>query len=249
MNTTTEGVVLKETKLSGNDRLCTLLTEQLGVIRATAKGAQSLRNKNSSGTVQFSSGQFTLYENRGRYYIDEVNCTQPFFELRGDICALALAQYLCELFIELARTPEDAKDELRLARSAFYYLSKGTKPQLLIKAATEMRLLAWEGYAPDLTMCRECGEFEKETMYFLIRSGQLICSDCCPAPAESCSALGKGMLMALRHTVYAEFEKLFAFSLPESTLKAFARACEMYTVAAIEKEPSTLTFFRTVSEI
>lgn len=248
MNITTEGVVLKAGRLNGTDRICTIMTEKLGVIRAFAKGAQNPKNKNSSSTAQFSSGQFTLFSGRDRFLIDEAACGQPFFALRDNISSLALAQYLCELFSEIARTEENAREELRLLRGALHYLSTGTRPALLVKAAAEMRLLAWEGYAPDLTMCRECGTFESDTMFFLTKSGQLVCSDCARSFSEAAFPLGKGAAMALRHTVYAQLDKLFSFSLPDSTLAVLAKACEQYTITQLDREFSTLSFFHTVSD-
>ncbi len=248
MNITTEGVVLKVGRLNGTDRVCTIMTEKLGVIRAFAKGAQNPKNKNSSSTAQFSSGQFTLYSGHDRFLIDEAACGQPFFSLRDNISSLALAQYICELFSEVARTEENAHEELRLLRGALHYLSNRTRPELLVKAAVEMRLLAWEGYAPDLTMCRDCGAFESDTMFFLTKSGQLVCGECASSFSEIAFPLGKGALMALRHTVYAQLDKLFSFSLPESTLEILAKACEQYTVTQLDREFSTLSFFHTVTD-
>ena len=54
--------------------------------------------------------------------------------------------------------------------------------------------------------------------------------------------------MALRHTVYAQLDKLFSFSLPESTLEILAKACEQYTVTQLDREFSTLSFFHTVTD-
>lgn len=249
MNITTEGIVLKSTRLGGTDRVCTIMTEAHGVIRAFAKGAQNPKNKNASSTAQFSSGQFTLYYSHDKYTVDEASCGQPFFALRSDICALALAQYLCELFAEVARTEENAHDELRLLRGALHYLSAGTRPHLLVKSAAEMRLLAWEGYAPDLLMCRECGCFECDTMHFIPSAGQLICSDCAAHSGGHVTgaALGKGVLMALRHTVYSELDKLFSFSLPDSSLLSLSAACEQYVKAQLDREFSTLGFYKAVA--
>ena len=71
MNLTVSGIVLKA-KLSGdNDRFCTILTDTHGVINAVARGARSMKNKNSTATAMFVYGSYELFRSRDHYIIDE----------------------------------------------------------------------------------------------------------------------------------------------------------------------------------
>ena len=40
--------------------------------------------------------------------------------------------------------------------------------------------------------------------------------------------MNRGVTTALRHTIYADFNKVFAFTLPEKDLKTLAKASESY---------------------
>ncbi len=59
-----------------------------------------------------------------------------------------------------------------------YFLCKGTRPNAVLKAIVEMRMMSLAGYQPDLVCCAECGCYEAETMYFLPRSGKILCGAC-----------------------------------------------------------------------
>ena len=50
--------------------------------------------------------------------------------------------------------------------------------------------------------------------------------------------------MALRHTVYAEFDKLFLFSLSEEGCKSLGKITEAYVLATLERGFRTLDFYR-----
>jgi DNA repair protein RecO (recombination protein O) len=60
-------------------------------------------------------------------------------------------------------------------------------------------------------------------MYFLPLSGKLCCMECIkPEDRAGALELNKSVLAAMRHIIYSEFEKLFAFSLPPEELARLA---------------------------
>ncbi len=246
MNLTVSGVVLKA-KLSGdNDRFCTLLTDTHGVINAYAKGARNMKNKNCTATAQFVYGSYELFFSKDHYVIDESQYEDLNMGLREDLMQLSVAQYLCQLAMELAPEEQPAAEYLQLMRAALWYLSENRRPPMLVKAAAEMRMLSMAGYMPDLVMCRECGVYDHDIMYFLPERGQISCGDCGVRWKENAIQLGRGAMTAMRHSIYAELRKLFAFTLQDEGLKQFYRAAEAFTLSKIEKKLPTLEFLRSM---
>ncbi len=246
MNLTVSGIVLRVQPSGDNDRLCTILTDTHGVISAYARGAKNMKNKNSTATAQFVYGNFELYRRKDYYIIDESQYEQLYTGLREDIIRLSVAQYLCQLAIELIPDEQPARDYMILMRAALYYLSENTRPPLLVKAAAEMRMMSMAGYMPDLVMCPECGAYEDDVMYFIPRTGQIKCGKCGIGGNEFGVELGRGAMTALRHSIYAELKKLFAFSLNEHSLKQFFKASESFILARLDKSLTTLEFLRTM---
>ncbi|MBQ1308345.1 MAG: DNA repair protein RecO C-terminal domain-containing protein, partial [Ruminococcus sp.] len=117
----------------------------------------------------------------------------------------------------------------------------------LVKPCLEMRLTALSGYLPDLVMCRGCGVYAAPVMYFYPRTGEIAC-DRCGSLSGGAVALSEAALTALRHTVYAEENKLFSFALSDEGLEQLNRASEAYVQHRFEKEFKTLQFYHTMKE-
>ena len=129
--------------------------------------------------------------------------------------------------------------------NSLHFLSKNLRPELLLKAVTEMRMLAFSGYMPDLVCCAECACYEADVMWFLPDDGILLCGDCYRPDGRRAIPLGRGVLTGLRHTIYAEFSKLFAFQLPPEALTQLAAASEAFLLSHIDRPLPTLSFYHT----
>ena len=105
-------------------------------------------------------------------------------------------------------------------------------------------MLSTAGYMPDLVACADCAAYESEVMYFLPDSGILRCKNCFHGANEPYVPLPPGVLTAMRHIAYADFEKLYAFSLPEAALKILNAATESYVVRTLHTMPKTLEFYK-----
>ncbi len=243
MQVATEGLVLREQNTGENDRVVTLLTRSNGIIRAFAKGTRSLRSRNAAATQVFCYSRFTLFRGRSAYTVDEAESIQQFYGLRKEIEKLTLAQYFCELALSLAPEEDEAPDFLRLFSNGLYYLENGKRPVNIVKPAVELRALSLAGYQPNLVGCERCGVFEGDAMFFRLRQGALLCAACCQGGGNPILELNRSVLSAMRHTVYAPLEKLFAFELPERDAAALAQAAEAYLLNQLERSFKTLRFY------
>lgn len=244
----TPALIIKENNNIGEaDRFVTALTEELGVVRASARGAQKIKSRNAGATRLLCYSQLSLVQGRDKYIIDEARPIHAFLGLGSDIEKLALAQYFCELAGVLAPLDEPAADQLRLLCTALYHLERGTRPPALLKAVAEMRLLTWGGYMPDLSVCARCGKETADGAWLSPREGRLFCRDCgCPPNGLAVPA---GVLAALRHTVSAPAEKCFGFSLGEESLSALEQVAEAYLLCQTGRSFRTLDFYKSLHNI
>ena len=165
--------------------------------------------------------------------------------MRADIEKLALAQYFCELAGVLAPSEEPAEEFLRLLLTALHLLGAGKRDPRLIKAVTELRLLALAGYMPDLTACRACGGTDSPVMWLSLTAGSLTC-DACPRPGGAV-ALPPNILAAMRHGLYRELEKAFSFTMQDASLTELSRAAEAFLLAQLQRGFRTLDFYHSLS--
>ncbi len=240
---TTDGLIIRENNNVGeSDRFVTMLTRDFGVIQASVRGARRLKNHNGPATQLLCYSRLSLYQGREKYIVDDAAPLQVFFEVRGQLNKLALAQYFCELAAALAPREEPAEEPLRLLLNALHYLSEDTRPLPLIKAVVELRLLCGAGYTPNLIACAGCG---KETgAVFSPVQGIMLCADC--GGMQNALPLTPGVLAALRHIVYGPFDKCFAFSLSAEELSLLSRLCERFLLAQVDRSFNTLEFYHTL---
>lgn len=243
----TDGLIIKEQNIGEKDKLVYALTASHGVVKAFVKGAKNIKNQKCAPSSLLSYSRLTFYKSRDAYIIGDAVSLKIFSKLRSDVKKMCLAQYFCELALTICPREQPSGEFLRLILNALYLISENKRPELLVKPCVEMRLASMAGYMPDLRMCAECGEYTDETMYFLPNRGILMCSDCASRPSAEAVALSESALTALRHTVYADDDKLFSFALSTHGLEMLNAASESYLRYRFEKDFKTLTFYKTIS--
>ena len=168
MQLKTQGLIIKEQTVGESDRLVTILTRDEGVVRAFARRAKNLKDSKNAGTGLLCYSRLKLSRGRDTYNVNEAFPIEVFFDLRRDITALALAQYFCQLAVELVPEGVESADFLRLVLNALHFLCRGTRPQAVLKAIVELRMLSEAGYMPSIAYCAHCGAYESERMYFKV---------------------------------------------------------------------------------
>ena len=160
---------------------------------------------------------------------------------------LALAQYFCELAGVLAPREEPAEEHLRLLLNALHFLAENRRDIRQIKAVVELRMLTLSGYMPDLTGCSICATDSGDPIWFLPRDGVLRCGKC--EKTGDAKPLSATILAALRHIVYAPFEKCFAFQIPAEALSALAETVETFLLCQLNRSFQTLQFYHTLGDV
>lgn len=247
MDLTTDALIIRANNNIGEaDRFVTALTRDFGTIHASVRGAQRIKSRKITATSVLTYSRLSLIRGRKQYIITEAEPLQVFFNLLQDLERLSLAQYFCELAGALFPEEEPAPpDALRLLLNALHLLDEGKKHPFQIKAVTELRLLSMAGYMPDLSVCSGCQAEIGDSAYLLLQQGGIVCEACAHNRTGAVPVSG-GVLTAMRHIVYGDFAKLFAFSLPDEGYTALARVSEQYLLCRLQRGFKTLDFYHSV---
>lgn len=243
----TTGLVLRQVKVGEADRILTILTPELGVISASAKGSLRLKNKLFSACGLFCYSEFTLNSGRVSYFVESGQVKQVFHGLAQTVEGMSLATYLAEIAITLSPAPPEAGQQLRLLLNCLYMISGQKRPLRQIKAIYELRALTLAGYMPNLLACADCGRYDGGAFYLDPQEGTLLCA-ACAEKARRLPNLDTGALYALRHICLAEDKQLFAFTLSDKSLRELSRVSEQYLLAHLEHGLKSLDFLKTVLE-
>lgn len=246
MRTNTQGLILKEQNIREKDKLVYVLTEKNGLVRAFVHGAKSFKNKKNNATAMFCYSKISMHESGDAYVIDEAEPIETFFRLGADIEKLSLAQYFSELCLTLVQEGEHSGEYLRLMLNSLYFLAKGGRAPEQIKAITELRLMCIAGYMPNLIACDRCGEYETDTMYFDVEQGVIYCENCISASAML--PLETGIIRAMRHICFSDFNKIYNFSMPEDALSDLSFITERYILSRLQRNFNTLDFYKEIKQ-
>ena len=241
-----QGLVLRVTQYNDHDCLLTLLTRQHGKLTAKARG---LRRKNSPLTAQcqlLAFAEFTLFEYRGMYTINEASSIELFHELRRDLGKLSLGTYFAQVAEVISQDDLPNPQLQSLVLNCLYGLSKLNEPEAKVKAVFELRCACLAGYFPDLSGCRGCGDLWPDR--FDIAAGVLECSKCRDPQSDGIRMpLEPGVLAAMRYITECDSRRLFGFTLSEEAMRHLADVTEAYLTRQLERGFSTLDFYKSLA--
>lgn len=247
MQVATTGLVLRQVKVGEADRILTILTPDLGVVSASARGSLRMKSALFSATGLFCYSEFTLTSGRSHYFVDTAQVKKVFHGISASIEGMALASYMAEIAAELSPAPPEADAQLRLLLNCLYMISERHYPCAQLKAIYERRALTLAGYMPDVLACAGCGKYDGGEFYLDPVEGRLLCADCAEK-ARHITNLDNGALYALRHICLAEDKKLFGFKISPESLQELSRTSEQYTLAHLEHGLKSLDFLKSVLE-
>lgn len=243
MYLTIQGIVLRVSDYNDHDALLTVLTRKHGKLTIKARG---LRRKNSPLTAVcqlLAYGEFTLFEYRGQYSINEAHVLNLFQKLRGDLEHLALASYFAQAAEVLSQEDYPTPELQSLLLNCLYALSELGLPDHQVKAVFELRSACLSGYAPDLFGCHVCGCQSPDR--FDLSSGLLECQRCRDASSSGIRLpVSPGMLEAMRYICFCDPKKLFSFYLNPGELRKLSDLTEGFLTTQLERGFSALDYYK-----
>lgn len=244
MYMTIQGIVLRVTDYNDRDALLTVLSRNHGKLTIKARG---LRRKNSpliAPCQLLAYGEFTLFEYRGQYTINEAHSIELFQSLRRDLTRLSLGTYFAQA-AELISQEDLPNPELQsLLLNSLYALSKLGLPEPLVKAVFELRAACLAGYTPDLYGCHICGSQNPDR--FDLSAGQLECRGCHVGSGGIRMPVTPGLLEAMRYICLCDPKRLFGFQVGEGTLEQLGQLSEAYLTTQLERGFSALDFYKSL---
>ena len=245
MYMTVQGIILRVTDYNEHDALLTLLTGRHGKLTIKARG---LRRKNSPLVAPcqlLAYGEFTLFEYRGQYTINEAHSLELFTPLRRDLLKLSLGTYFAQVAEVLSQEDSPSPELLSLVLNCLFALSKLNLPDSQIKAVFELRAACLSGYTPDLFGCHICGS--QEPQRFDLSAGQLECHSCRNHESNGIRMPITGsVLEAMRYICLCDPKRLFSFHVSANTQEILGNLTEAYLTTQLERGFSTLDFYKSL---
>lgn len=229
------GFVLRAVPVGDSDRILDILTRERGLITASARGARRTRSRMLAGTQEFALSDFTLFSNRSRLIVNEVELVESFIGLQSDLTKLVCAAHLSELFLDCLRHEPEQPLLYPFWAYTVNALINGQIEPLLVTHVCGFRLMQIMGYEPLLESCSVCGSSEEPLWFSYSECGVVCRRHLTGASTGSAVKLNDGLLPLLRYVMSAPIERLYSFTVPESTAKVYMELSRRFVQDRMEK--------------
>lgn len=245
MYLTTKALVLRVTDYNDRDCLLTLLTPHNGKLTVKARG---LRRKSSpliAACQLLAYGDFTLFEYKNSFTINEATSIELFRNLRRDLGKLSLGTYFAQVAEVLSQEDLPNPELLSLVLNCLHALSERNMPEEMVKAAFELRAACLAGFQPDLSACHSCGG--GKAVLFDLSEGLLLCDKCRNLVSGGIRLpVSAGTLDAMRYISLCEPKRICSFSLGAENMTQLSQISEAYLTTQLERGFSTLDFYKSL---
>lgn len=247
MLVTVEGIVLGIRTVGENNCFIDVLTDEFGIVEATAHGIKKLTSKNAGACSLFVYSKFCFNKNGLKYTLNSAEPKISFHNISSDLEALSLAAYFAEVVKYTVASEQDSTGFLRFMAITLYELEKKRVTNEFIKAVFELHISVMLGFSPDLRACRECLCYESEKMYFDYNESDIVCAGCLPETVVTDGAeLNASLLYAMRHIVYSETDKIYKFSIEIENLTRLSEISEKYLLNQLDRSFRSLTYYKNI---
>lgn len=179
-------VVLRTYKLREADRIVVLQTSDHGKVRAVAKGIRKSGSKFGARLEPMSHVRVLLYRGRELDIVSQAETVESLAPLFSSLDRASQGVAALEAVDQLTVEPEPNPQLYRMLVGVLRTIA--TCPGPLVVPAFFWKLLAAEGYRPEINHCVRCGETE-QLVAFDIHQGGVVCRSCRSGATLSPAAL------------------------------------------------------------
>lgn len=244
----TEAIVLRAMPIGEADRLFTLLTPQLGKLRATARGVRKPTSKLGGHLDPLTRSSLTINRGRNLDTITGADTLETFPLVKEDLEPLSRAIYAVELVD--AFSPEEAASPQVYALFLETLRALGTAPSPdLALRYFELHLLGFTGFSPTLDRCVECHEQVLPGQHLFSASASGILCPACRASQPQAAPISVDALKTLRFLSSQTMHSAMRLRLNPPIQREVAALLSALLRYVLDREVRSTSFLRAVTRL
>lgn len=235
-----KGIVIKEIAYKENDKIITILTDELGKISCMARGAKKSNSPILASSQYLVYSEFILYKGTSFHHINSASVIDTFYDLRIDFDKLNIAFDLTKLLQTTTDENQDTSNILKLFLNTLYTIENLNKDIRLVTTAFKIRLFALLGFSPHTDKCSNCSISFKEDkeknnektseVYYDYIYNVFLCNECIKdKDKKRYIKLSYTTIVAINYVILCDIKRLFSFELKDNKLREFITFGQAYT--------------------
>ena len=177
----TDAIVLRYANYGENNRTLTLLSPEMGLVSAAARGCRKVTSRMLTACELFTAGEYLLYQKGEHYTLTGFQLQENFYPIRQDVDKLSHGVYWLNLCEAAAQAGEECRRLFKMLLLSLAVLSYGDLPPRALTAVFLAQFSMLQGFSPRLDRCLRCGRALLPPMRFDVEGGGAGCAACAPS--------------------------------------------------------------------
>ncbi|MCX7832168.1 MAG: DNA repair protein RecO [Actinobacteria bacterium] len=176
----TEGIILSVQPYLESDSILRILSKELGLIPAIARGARKSTSKRSGVIQPFNKARFELYSGRNFYTVVQAQNIAPYAMVSDSYIKALTLMFASEVVLRTHEEGQMIRNAYELL-DAFFAISMKIKDESIFVYLTGFLIsyLRIIGYQMQIYSCRHCGRRIQDSVDgTLLETGEFECSEC-----------------------------------------------------------------------
>lgn len=242
----TEAIVIGHKNLGEADKILILFSPDRGRINAVARGVRRPRNRLLGGSQIFTYGKYLIMQGKNLDNISQCEIKESFYKIRSNLERMAYGLYFAEL-LRLSTPMEDKNSKLfKFFLKTLYKLQEWSDLELLCHIY-ELKLLAIQGFLPELFQCLSCGNTDSNNFFFSTTLGGILCSDC-RLKDRNAILLNNKVLHVLRKMFLGTYEQLANLNI-EDVRYQIKKVLQLFIFHQFDRKIKTLDFIDDIKKL
>ena len=229
----TKGLILRESNMGEYDKMCTILTPDVGKIGVAAKGSRRSKSTLMAGTQLLCFSDLIIYSGPSSYNLNQAEPIEAFYNIRNDLDKLSYASHIAKIVSDVTDENQFTYKILQLTLNTLYLISETDEDKDLILAVFQLKLMHLLGFTPHVTSCVNCGKKE-DISHFSIRDSGYICKDCARQDPSAIKMI-PDTYNAINYIIKADIKKVYSFKISEEGKKELELISNLYLNTTLDK--------------
>lgn len=242
----TPTLIIKHQDFGEADRLLTLLSYDLGKVRAINRGARKPLSKLAGHLEPFSLTDCQLQEGRTFYTVTSAQLTHSFPTIRSQLSKTSLVSYWLEMVDTLLPDAEPQPTLFVLLQQSLHILESSDlqADDQLLTAGFSLKFLSNIGYLPEMMHCVAChAPLEPTKNRFSARLGGIL-DDGCWGTDPAALPIAADTIKAMRLLTQQSITIIPRLALVPSVLKELENITELYLHYQVGRPLRSVGFVR-----
>ena len=173
-----EGIVLRQTRITGGRRLINLFTRDYGKITAGTSLNEKGKSRAALALRPFTYSEYDIFKSKNSFNINSASVRESFYSIGEDMdryfAASKLIEYIDSILEEGVPSPKLFEMTIECLRC----MSESENGPRTLLYAFVIKSLRVFGVMPHTASCINCGREDVVLPVFSVTAGGLLCSEC-----------------------------------------------------------------------